>query len=101
MFILVNIAISKARQLSKWLRLSLSENDAQRFLQEAQTLVRLRHAHIVRVLDFAIEDNTPVLIMDYISGGSLHQHHPQGTCLLATYHSRLHRADRLCSAICS
>jgi len=67
---------------------------------EAQTLLRLRHAPYCACLDFAIEDNTPVLIMDYISGGSLHQHHPQVRAC-ATYHSRLHRADRLCSAICS
>src|SRR6266496_5035628 len=39
---------------------SLSEQEVQRFLEEAQMLVRLRHVHIVRVLDFAIEQGTPV-----------------------------------------
>jgi serine/threonine protein kinase/type II secretory pathway predicted ATPase ExeA len=71
----------KSAAALKILRISLSEKDAQRFLEEAQTLVRLRHANIVRVLDFAIEDGTPVLIMDYIPGGSLREHHPRGTSL--------------------
>jgi serine/threonine protein kinase/type II secretory pathway predicted ATPase ExeA len=60
---------------------SLSEQEAQHFLEEARTLTRLRHAHIVRVLDFTIESGTPVLIMDYLSGGTLRQRHPEGTRL--------------------
>ncbi len=60
---------------------SLSEQEVQRFLEEAQMLVRLRHVHIVRVLDFAIEQGTPVLIMDYLPGGTLRQRYPHGTRL--------------------
>jgi len=71
----------KSAAALKMLRFSLSGTDAQRFLEEAQTLVRLRHAHIVRVLDFAVENGAPVLIMDYIPGGSLRQLHPRGTRL--------------------
>src|SRR5437868_3007257 len=63
----------------KMRQLSLSEKDTQRFLEEAQTLVRLRHEHIVRVLDFAIERGTPVLMMEYAPGGTILQHHPRGT----------------------
>jgi eukaryotic-like serine/threonine-protein kinase len=52
----------KSAAALKVLRISLSEHEVQRFLQEAQLLVRLRHPHIVRVLDFAIERDTPVLV---------------------------------------
>src|SRR5713226_2553426 len=49
------------------------------FLQEAQTLVRLTHPHIVRVLDFALEDGMPFLVMEYAPHGTLRQRHPKGT----------------------
>ena len=48
----------------KVLRTSLQDKEVQRFLTEAQTLIRLRHPHIVRVLDFAVEQGIPVLVMD-------------------------------------
>ncbi len=65
----------------KVLRTSLQDKDVQRFLAEAQTLVRLRHPHIVRVLDFAVEQGTPVLVMDYAPGGTVRQQYPRGSCL--------------------
>src|SRR5437660_4200477 len=65
----------------KVLRTSLQDNDAQRFLAEAQTLVRLRHPHIVRVLEFAIEQGTPVLVMDYAPGGIIRGTYPPGSAL--------------------
>ncbi|HZU03640.1 MAG TPA: protein kinase [Ktedonobacteraceae bacterium] len=71
----------KSAAALKVLQRSLTEQEVQRFLEEAQTLVRLRHPHIVRVLDFAVERGTPVLIMDYAPGGTLRQLHPRGTCL--------------------
>src|SRR5205807_6931275 len=56
-----------------------------RFLSEAQTLVRLRHPHIVRVLEFVIEQGAPVLMMDYAPGGTARQLYPRGSPLsLAT-----------------
>src|SRR5215472_13803515 len=67
----------KSAAALKILRVSLSDKDVQSFLAEAQTLVRLRHAHIVRVLDFAVTSGTPVLIMDYVQGGSLRDRHPR------------------------
>jgi serine/threonine protein kinase len=66
------------------LRLSLRDKEAKRFLEEAQTLVRLKHSHIVRVLDFAVEQGAPVLVMDYAPGGTLRQRHPRGTSLALT-----------------
>src|SRR5579859_1525293 len=69
----------------KVLKKTLDEADEKQFLVEAQTLVSLRHHHIVRVLDFAIEQGTPVLIMDHAPQGTLRQMYPPGTRLpLAT-----------------
>ncbi|HCI78980.1 MAG TPA: serine/threonine protein kinase, partial [Ktedonobacter sp.] len=39
------------------------------------------HPHIVRVLDFGVEDATPYLVMDYAPHGSLRTQHPRGTRL--------------------
>src|SRR5213080_3220015 len=47
----------------KTLHTQLSGVDAQQFVREAQTLARLSHPHIVRILDFAIQDGTPFLVM--------------------------------------
>lgn len=49
---------------------SSSDPDApQRFLREAQTLVRLEHPHIVRVLDVDIYEQLPFIVMEY--GGEM------------------------------
>jgi LuxR family maltose regulon positive regulatory protein len=65
----------------KILRAHLIDQRANQFVQEAQILVRLVHPHIVRVLDFAIQEELSFLVMDYASGGTLRMHHPKGTCL--------------------
>src|SRR5215470_10287902 len=65
----------------KLLHLRLDEQDADQFLREAQTLARLDHPHIVRVLDFAVQDGLPYLVMDYAVGGTLRTKHPAGTRL--------------------
>jgi eukaryotic-like serine/threonine-protein kinase len=57
----------------------------EKFLAEARTVARLKHAHIVRILDFGVQDETPFLVMDYARNGSLRHNHPEGTTLpLAT-----------------
>jgi predicted ATPase/class 3 adenylate cyclase/tRNA A-37 threonylcarbamoyl transferase component Bud32 len=58
---------------------ALTEEEQAVFLQEAQTLVRLAHPHIVRVLDFALQDDLPFLVMEYAAHGTLRQRHPRGT----------------------
>ena len=69
----------------KVLRTRLNDADEQKFLSEARILGYLRHPHIVRVLDFAVEQGTPVLIMEYAPQGTLRKHYPSGTSLpLAT-----------------
>src|SRR5579885_2490411 len=65
----------------KILRTQLAGQDAEQFLKEAQALSSLSHPHIVRVLDFAVQDDVPFLVMGYASGGTLRQRHPAGTVL--------------------
>ncbi len=59
----------------------LTASDAESFLSEARTLARLRHPHIVRVLDFGVQEDTPFLVMDYAPGGTLRKRHPNGSRL--------------------
>ncbi len=63
----------------KVLHLRLGEQDTAQFLREAQTLAGLDHPHIVRVLDFAVQDGMPFLVMNYATGGTLRTRHPAGT----------------------
>src|SRR5215469_11178143 len=63
----------------KVLNATIHPGHEHKFLAEAQTLVNLRHPNIVHLLDFGIENGTPVLIMDYAPNGSLRQYYSQGT----------------------
>ncbi len=65
----------------KVLKVVLNDEDIDDLVTEAQTLARLSHPHIVRVLDFAVEDGTPFLVMEYAPNGTLRRLHPQGTRL--------------------
>jgi serine/threonine protein kinase len=56
-----------------------SAGEMEQFRQEARTIAALIHPHIVRVLDFGLEADTPYLVLDYAPGGSLRQRHPAGT----------------------
>jgi len=58
----------------------LTDHNLKQFLNEAR-LFRLKHPHIVQLLDFGIEDDNPYLVMDYVPGGSLRRLHPKGTRL--------------------
>ena len=60
--------------------LHLSGIDQQKFQQEAETIVLLRHPHIVRLLDFDIQPATgiPFLVLDYAPNGSLRTLHADG-----------------------
>jgi predicted ATPase/class 3 adenylate cyclase len=60
---------------------SWADHEVAAFLGEARTLAHLRHPHIVRVLDFGIQEGTPFLVMEYAPGGTLRQLHPKGTRL--------------------
>lgn len=65
----------------KILHTVLKEEEQAAFLKEAQTLVQLVHPHIVRVLDFAVDAETPFLVMEYAPHGTLRQRHPAGSRL--------------------
>ncbi|MBA2680120.1 MAG: protein kinase [Ktedonobacteraceae bacterium] len=52
--------------------------------QEADILVNLIHPHIVKVLDFSIENTTPFLVMDYIANDTAAKYHQKGTRLHLT-----------------
>src|SRR5437868_8994313 len=69
----------------KVLHTRLTSDDIGPFRNEARTIARLEHAHIVRVFDFGLKDTTPFLVMSYAPNGTLRQLHPRGTRLpLAT-----------------
>src|SRR6185437_4439148 len=68
----------------KVLQAQLTEDTQKEFLREAQMLARLLHPHIIRVLDFGIDNGVPYLAMDYAPGGTLRQRHGGNTKLAVT-----------------
>ncbi len=62
----------------KVLHARLASDDIAQFRAEARTIARLVHPHIVRVLDFGIEEHVPYLVMDYAPNGTLRTRHPKG-----------------------
>jgi serine/threonine protein kinase len=69
----------------KLLHTHLAQEDLEGFRAEARTLVRLIHPHIIRLLDFGLDGNTPFLVMDYAPNGTIRQRHARGQQLpLAT-----------------
>lgn len=62
----------------KVLQTRLVGSHLEQFRVEAQTIARLVHPHIVRILDFGVEDDVPFLVMDYAPNGTLRQRHPKG-----------------------
>src|SRR5437588_3980176 len=69
----------------KLLQMKVASKDAREgFLKEAQTIARLNHPNIVRILDFGVERKTPFLVMDYAPNGTLRQRYPNGTQLPLT-----------------
>jgi serine/threonine protein kinase len=59
------------------------EHQLIRFKREAEVIGELHHPYIVRILDFAVADETPCMVMDYIPGPSL-----------AVYMRELHNRDQ-------
>src|SRR5437016_3224078 len=62
----------------KVLSMRLTGEHVEQFRTEARTVARLVHPHIMRVLNFGVEDDTPYLVMDYAPAGTLRTLHPKG-----------------------
>ncbi|HLI08513.1 MAG TPA: serine/threonine-protein kinase [Ktedonobacteraceae bacterium] len=60
---------------------SLDDFDVQAFFAEARLAAQLRHPHIIRVLDFDLEEGEPFLVMDYAPNGSIRRRYPEGSLL--------------------
>src|SRR5215472_14502736 len=69
----------KQQAAIKVLHAHLSEQEVERFQQEAETIATLAHPSIIRVLDFDVQDGVPFLVMDYAPNGSLRQRYPKGS----------------------
>jgi len=65
----------------KVLQIRLVGSNLEQFRNEARTIASLIHPHIVRVLDFGVEDEVPFLVMEYAPHGTLRQACPKGTRL--------------------
>src|SRR6266566_7690574 len=62
------------RAAVKVLRASLVDEKDERFRHEAQTVAQLQaHQHIVRVIDYNVQDRHPYIVMGYAPNGSLRQ----------------------------
>ncbi len=57
----------------------LTAQDIAAFTTEAQTVARLSHPHILRILDFGFTQTLPFLVMDYAPGGTLRDRHASGS----------------------
>jgi len=55
----------------KLLSTRLTGQEEEDFLNEARTVARLHHPHILRLLDFGVEDGIPYLVTDHASRGNL------------------------------
>src|SRR5216110_1398221 len=62
----------------KVLHINLVGAEIERFRQEARTVARLEHPHIVRILDFGVQEGRPFLVMSYAPNGTLRQRHARG-----------------------
>ncbi len=67
-----------SRAAIKVLSAPLAQEGASGFLNEARTLVRLAHPHIIRLLDYGVQEQMPFLVMEYAPGGTLRERHPGG-----------------------
>jgi eukaryotic-like serine/threonine-protein kinase len=58
----------------------LAQKGLHSFLNETR-MFRLKHPHIVQIIDFGLEEQRPFLVMAYAPHGTLRQRHPGGTRL--------------------
>jgi peptide/nickel transport system substrate-binding protein len=63
----------------KVLHAHLTDQEAEHFQQEAQTIATLVHPGIVRVFDYDVQDGVPFLVLDFASNGTLRRRYPKGS----------------------
>ncbi|HET8846872.1 MAG TPA: serine/threonine-protein kinase [Ktedonobacteraceae bacterium] len=63
------------RAAIKILHSRLAGEDIANFQREARTIAELAHPHIIRVLDFDVQQGVPFLVLEYAPNGSLRQKH--------------------------
>jgi serine/threonine protein kinase len=63
----------------KVLHAHLSDQEAEHFQQEAETIATLAHPSIIRVLDFDVQEGVPFLVIDYAPNGTLRHRYPKGS----------------------
>jgi eukaryotic-like serine/threonine-protein kinase len=68
----------------KVLHTRIDSDDVDHFRDEARMVARLVHPHIVRVLEFNVEEMTPYLVVDYAPNGTLRKRHARGIPLPPT-----------------
>ncbi|HEY7350726.1 MAG TPA: protein kinase [Ktedonobacterales bacterium] len=68
----------KTRAAIKVVDSPLEDQKIEQFRFEAGAIAHLDHPHIVRLMDFGVENTIPYLVMDYAPNGTLRQRHPQG-----------------------
>src|SRR5215469_11603606 len=59
----------------------LTNQEAEHFSQEAETIAKMMHPSIVRILDYDVQDEVPFLVMEYAQGGSLRRRYPRGSLM--------------------
>jgi serine/threonine-protein kinase len=65
----------------KILKVPLTKSeDFREFLNETRTMIRLRHSHIIPLLDVGLSpEDFPFLVMEYASEGTIRDRHPRGS----------------------
>jgi serine/threonine protein kinase len=63
----------------KVLHTQLTADDVEIFRNEARTIAQLEHPHIIRVLEFGVEQRTPFLVMGYANNGTMRRLYPKGS----------------------
>jgi serine/threonine protein kinase len=69
----------KTQVAIKVLRVRPDDDTIADFLSKASAIARLKHPHIVDILEFDIKSGIPFLVMHYAPNGTLRQRHPKGT----------------------
>lgn len=65
----------------KILHTQLSQREQEKFLYEARVIAHLEHPHIVRLLDYGVEQGVAFLVMSYAPNGTMRQRYPRGSIL--------------------